>query len=235
MTVRSVGARLCAAGVLVAVSALLAGCEKSVAGMAVRDPNVPPGKILKKSDIDELLLSPDELDGIMGASGLGVTLDEDTLNDNSDAVSDPDCAGAAYGAQEVAYGDSGYTAVRDQIVREPGDNNAHWLEQVVALYPSAAEAKKFLQESKEKWQDCAGSLVTYDSSDQPLTWEVSDVTAEDTSITQMSTPEVASSGGCHHSMAVAANVIAEAWACGDDVVDQATSITSAIGDKVDNA
>lgn len=221
-------------GIALAVAVLSAGCDKAVQGLAVRDPNEPAGKILAKSDLADLSLSVDELNDIMGAGDLAVTVDRDELNDNSESVSDPSCVGAAYGAQESVYGTSGYTAVLHQILREPGESNEHWVEQVVVMFPTGDEAKSLLKEAKQTWEGCVGSLVTYDNGAEPVTWDVSDVTDEDSSINQMSRPEVSGTGGCQHSMAVAANVIAEAWACGNRVENEATSITDAIVGKIDD-
>jgi len=65
-------------------------------------------------------------------------------------VSDPDCLGAIYGAEEPVYAGSGWTAMRDQVAREPGEENEHWVEQTAVLYPSAEKAQKFFDENKER-------------------------------------------------------------------------------------
>ncbi|MHC9293859.1 sensor domain-containing protein [Mycobacterium sp. LTG2003] len=221
--------RLCATGVAMILSGLLSGCVTTVTGSAMRDPDAPPFETtLTESDLDEVLVPVEELNDIVGSFDLEVTLELDELNDNSEAVSDPECLAAAFGAQELVYGDTGWTALRDQIVREPGDDNPHWIEQAVVLYPSSQEARDFFDTSQATWDNCVGSIVTYNQDDQPLEWAVSEVTAEETTISQMSTPEGAPSGGCHHALSVASNVVVEAWACGDDIVDQASEIAGQI-------
>ena len=84
------------------------------------------------------------------------------MTDHSGEVSDPDCLGAIYGAEEPVYAGSGWTALRDQIAREPGEDNEHWVEQTAVLYPSAEKAQKFFDESKSSWQRCAGYSVSVD-------------------------------------------------------------------------
>ncbi|MGV0745724.1 sensor domain-containing protein [Mycolicibacterium sp. XJ870] len=228
-------ARLCTAGAAVIASVLLAGCVTTVTGSALRDPDAPPLETtLEESDLDGVLLPVEDLNNIVGSFDLEVSLDLDDLNDNSAAVSDQDCLGAAFGAQERVYGDSGWTAARDQIVREPGDDNPHWLEQAVVLYPSAEQAQDFFDVSQAMWDSCVGSIVTFDSENLPLEWAVSEVTVEESLISQMSTPKGAPSGGCHHAMSVASNVIVEAWACGDDIDSQAAEIAAQIVSNIEN-
>lgn len=225
--------RLCRAGAVAAVLAA-SGCTSTVAGTAVRDPNAPPPKTtLEESDLDGVLLSTSTLEGILGTSGLKVIVDTDQMQDQSDAVVDSNCLGAAYGAQEPVYADSGWTAVRDQVVREPGEHNEHWLEQAVVLYPSADEAKQFLDKSQSDWANCKGTLFTFSDDDELQTWNVTDVTEDGSTISQMSTPSSSSAGGCHHAMAVGANVIVETWACGESVTDEAVTIAKDIVAKIE--
>ena len=47
------------------------------------------------------------------------------MSDNLDVASDPDCLGAVMGSEEAVYADSGWTAVRDQVVAE--ENDEHWI------------------------------------------------------------------------------------------------------------
>ncbi|MGV9803650.1 sensor domain-containing protein [Mycobacterium sp. NPDC003449] len=234
MATRTNWTRLAAAGAAVIASGLLSGCVSTVGGTVLRDPDAPKFEsTLAESDLDGLLIPVNRLNDIVGSSDLEVNADFTELNDNSAAVSDIDCLGAAFGAQELVYGDSGWTAVRDQIVREPGADNPHWLEQAVVLYPSADRARNFFDASREIWDGCVGSIVTYDSQNLPLRWTVGEVTATDSSIGQMSTPEGSVGGGCHHAMSAAANVIVETWACGDDIVDQADTMARAIVARID--
>ncbi|MGW4100132.1 sensor domain-containing protein [Mycobacterium sp. NPDC004974] len=226
--------RLVATGVVVVASGLLSGCVTTVGGSAQRDPGAPrPETTLTEADLDDVLLPPDELDDIMGTSGLEVSADLDDLVDSFDAVSDVDCVGAAFGAQEVVFGELA-TAVRDQILREPGDDNASWLEQVVVLYSTSEDARDVFDAARATWDSCVGSLVTYDANATPLEWTVDEVTAEGSTISQMSTPEDARSGGCHHAMSVVSNVVVEAWACSDSVVDEGTAITGEMVANIEN-
>src|SRR4051794_36908622 len=104
-------------GLVVAVSVLLSGCTTVVAGHAARDKDAVPVDVapLKESQLGDVLLTADELDTITGSTTMAVTSDVDQLSDSSRLVSDPECLGAIFGAEEQVYG-KGLTAVRDQIV-----------------------------------------------------------------------------------------------------------------------
>lgn len=226
----SVGAQLLC---VVALAAALTGCDRAVSGVAVRDPNTPAGKILEKSALDDVLLSVDELDDILGTSTLDIKLDEKKLLDQSDAMADPSCAASAFGGQEELFGDSGYTGVRHQVFRESGAGSGYLAEQIVVSYPSGDDAKTLLEKAKTTWQDCAGTMTTYGSSGA-VDWSVDDVESDDSSISQFSTlPDV--SGGCSHSMDVSANVVVETWVCGPDSNGEALTIAKDIVKKVEEA
>ena len=68
--------------------------------------------LLTESQLDGLLLSIGELNGIMGSTQMKVTSELDEMTDHADEVSDPDCLGAVYGAEEPVYAGSGWTADR---------------------------------------------------------------------------------------------------------------------------
>ena len=129
---------------------------------------MPP---LNESKLDDVVLSIGEINAIMGSSTMEVTSELEEMTDHSDAVSDPECLGAIYGAEEPVYAGSGFTAVLDQISREEGDDNEHWVEQTVVLYPSADEAQKFFDESKAKWEECSNYTVSVDDGGTAYDWE----------------------------------------------------------------
>ena len=93
-----------------------------------------------------MLLSIDEVNEIMGTTQMEVTSELDEMTDSSDSVSDPDCLGAMFGAEEPVYDGTGWTAMRDVVAREPEEDNDHWVEQTAVLYPNADNAQEVLRE-----------------------------------------------------------------------------------------
>ena len=207
---------------------LLTGCVSTVSGTAVRAQNAGPTDVpaLEESKLDDVLLSIGDINGIMGSTTMKVTSELDEMTDHSDEVSDPDCLGTVYGAEEPVYAGSGWTAVRDQVSREPDEDNAHWVEQTAVLYPSADEGAEVLRQVEVEWEDCANSSVSVDGGGTAYYWQIDDVTAEDTMITQNSAQEDADGWACQHALSVVSNLTVEAWACGYSPKDEAATIAT---------
>jgi hypothetical protein len=218
----------CAVGVVIAASVLLSGCVSVVSGTAVRAQHAAPIEVpsLTEAKLGDVLLSAGELNGIMGSTQMKVTSELEEMTDHSGQVSDPDCLGAIYGAEEPVYAGSGWTTMRDQVVREAGENNEHWVEQTAVLYPSAEKTQKFFDDSKSTWQKCSGYSVSVDDQDATYLWQIDSVTSEDTLITQMTAQEDAEGWGCQHALSAVSNVIVEAWACGYSIKDEAATIAN---------
>ncbi len=201
-------------------------------GTAVRGRPAGPLDVplLTESELDGLLLSIGELNGIMGSTQMKVTSELDEMTDHADEVSDPDCLGAVYGAEEPVYAGSGWTAVRDQVAREPNDDNEHWVEQTAVLYPAAENAQGFFDDATATWRDCANSAIGV--GDGEYMWQLGEVENDDNLITQLTTQEGADGWACQHALSLVSNVTVEAWACGYAVSDEAAEIVTAM---VDNA
>ncbi len=144
-----------------AASVLLSGCVSTVAGIAMRDGHAVPSDVplLKESALDKVLLSIDEVNEIMGVTDIEVTSELEEMTNSSGKVSDPDCLGAMYGAEEPVYDGSGWTAVRDVVAREPEDENDHWVEQTAVLYPSADDGEEVLRQVPDDLGELRGVIA----------------------------------------------------------------------------
>lgn len=202
----------------------------TIAGTAVRASGAAPVDVaqLSESDLERVLIRASAVNGIMGAHGMEVVASSEDLSDNSDVVSDRDCLGAIYGAEKLVYGGSDWIAIRDEVVQEPNDDNEHWVEQIAVLYPSAAKARNFVEESKAAWQQCAGRSVDIDNGDVHSTWDLGDFRAEEPKsgliLTQLTEQRRAGGWGCQHALTSASNVVIEAWACTNGIQDEAAAI-----------
>jgi hypothetical protein len=168
----------------------------------------------------------------MGSGRMKVSSQLEEMVDHSQDVSDPDCLGSIYGAEQPVYAGSGWTAMRDQVVREPDEDNDHWVEQTAVLYPSAEKAQKFFDDSKASWQKCSGYSVSVDDLDATYLWQINSLTAQDSLITQGTAQEDADGWACQHALSAVSNVTVEAWACGYSIKDEAATIAN---DMVANA
>ncbi|KWX66297.1 hypothetical protein ASJ79_06340 [Mycobacterium sp. NAZ190054] len=210
----------------------MVGCVSTVDGTAVRSRgsvplNVPP---LDEAKLDMVLLTVGELNDIVGSTRMKVTSELDEMTDHSAEVSDPDCLGAVYGAEAPVYADTGWTAMRDQVVREPDDDNDHWVEQTAVLYPAEENARRFFDDSSAMWQDCANAAITVGEGD--YLWQLDDVRVGEALITQITTQEGADGWACQHALSVVSNLSVEVWACGYSITDEAAEIATAM---VENA
>ena len=200
----------------------------TVAGTAARAEHAGPVDVppLKESALDHVLLSIGDLNGIVGSTQMKVTASMQEMTDHSSAVSDPDCLGSIYGAEEPVYAGTGWTAVRDQVAREPDQDNDHWVEQTGVLYPSADQAQKFVDDSTSTWKNCAGSSISVDDGESSYLWQLDNATVKDNLVTQMTTQEEANGWACQHALSVVSNLTVEAWACGYSIHDEAATMAT---------
>lgn len=219
-----VATRACAVGI--SAVALLSGCESTVSGTAVRAKSATPLDVapLTASKLDAVLLSIDELEALVGATNMTFVDQSEDMSDNSAGVSDPDCLGSLFGAEKDVYDGSHWTAVRDQVAREPGNDNDHWVQQTIVLYPAAGDAEKMFNDATSNWEKCAGSAVASESSDSSYIWEIDDVAVKDDLIAQVIMQEESGGWECQHAMAAVSNVTIETWACADGINDEAVDI-----------
>ncbi|WP_293238893.1 sensor domain-containing protein [Mycolicibacterium sp.] len=222
------GARAFAALVTAAVAS--SGCSSTVQGLAVRDADASPADVrpLRKSQLDGVMLSIAQINAMAGATKMEIVLEGKEMSDNSDAVSDPDCLGSIYGAEDLVYRSSNWTAVVDQVAREPQNGNEHWVEQTAVLYGTEEAARDFVEKSSSNWRDCSGFSVAVDDGTTSSIWLIDDVTVDDDMTTQVIAQEDSDGWECQHAMTSVANVSVETIACAFGVNDEAATMARAI-------
>lgn len=209
---------------------MASGCTSTVEGLAVRDADANPidVKPLRESQLDDVPLSIAQLNGIVGATQMEIVLSDKAMSDNSDAVSDPDCLGSIYGAEHLVYQSSDWTAVRDEVAREPEDGNEHWVEQTAVLYPTEKHAKDFIETSTSSWRDCSGFSVAVDDGTSSSIWQIDDVKVEGDVVTQAISQEDSDGWECQHAMSSVANLSVETIACAFGINDEAVTMVNAM-------
>ena len=212
------------------VVALASGCVATVGGTAVQAHRTSSGSVdvprLEKSDLDRVMLTAGAVNGIMNATGIRQTASSEDMSDHADVVSDVDCLGAIYGGEEKVYDGSGWTALRDQVLQEPNFDNDHWIEQIAVLFPSAEQARQFLEKSATAWMSCDGTSIDIDNDEVHSTWDIGPADVSGDVLTQGAEQQDAGGWGCQHAMASAANLIVEVWACSDSIGDEAKTIAT---------
>ncbi|OPX05563.1 serine/threonine-protein kinase PknH/PknJ [Mycobacterium sp. AT1] len=191
----------------------------------------PPPPVFAASAIDGVLLSPDEVNEILGTSevatseGRGLLKVADTtygMSDNSEIVTPPACVGLLFGAEYSAWGGSGFLEMRNQTLRPDQyasyDNNVPTpseIEQTVAVFSTADQAQAFMTTSQNQWERCAGGEVRRRYVESGHTYTVGRVQREADLLT-VSMAAVSGLDGanaCEHALGVRDNVVVGARSC----------------------
>ncbi|PRC45360.1 sensor domain-containing protein, partial [Mycobacterium sp. ITM-2017-0098] len=99
-------------------------------------------------------------------------------------------------------------------------------------FPSADQARTFLNTSADRWSRCGGQTFSISSSTGDERWTVGDVTRTDLEVMQRATAEAEGGYACQHVVRAVSNVVIEALACHDNVADEADRIADDIADNM---
>jgi PknH-like protein len=205
------------------------GCTSTVQGEAVkRAGSVPADDVppLEEYALEDLMLSNGALNKIAD-SEMESFYTSDELNENADLVSDVDCLGAIYPGESAVYDDSGWTAVRDELlIDSANEDDSHVIEQTVVLFDSSDEAVEFFEKSKDVWNECATAEdVTVE--DGPWTPDpVEDVSER--MIAQKAELNGTIKGHCQHALGVVSNLIVEGFSCAPSDNEEGQQIATQI-------
>jgi serine/threonine kinase PknH len=197
-------------------------------------PAPPPPEPIPADRLSALLLSPPDINSVMGSSTMEPGKPITSMDTSSVTLSSQACQGALYTSQDPVYAGTGYTGVSGLVSSEPGDNYDHWVNQAVVAFPSADKAKAFLQTSADKWKGCASKTVTVTNKGKTYRWTFAQINGGPPKITVVDTQEGADGWECQRAMGVANNVVVDINACGYHISDQGGQITDKIVDKINN-
>lgn len=177
---------------------------------------------LSETALDNVLLSEQKINEIFGGTNVRVVgTTGETLSNLSDDVSDADCVGVHYTAQEDVYRGTGWTAVRDEVLRD--DGGEHFMNQTVVLFRSDDQAAKFFEDSDAQWRECVNTTLVVTGDDGDSTWNIFDLNESGPDLISMEIGLEGSPRVCRHAMGFVANVVAETIACSDNISDEAKS------------
>ena len=181
--------------------------------------------------LDGVLLSPAELDIAMNADGMAVNETSTETSDDSASVPDKDCRSIDDPAETSVYDGSGWSAVRSQHLRAPGDAFDQIVWQAVVSFPSANDAARFFGASAQRWTACSNRQ--YHSINDPgqpdMVWTVGRVAnISDT----LSATRGSDGWACQRALTVSNNVIIDIAACSGNPAQAAANIAHQIAAKV---
>jgi serine/threonine-protein kinase len=165
--------------------------------------------VAQPNSLNGLLLSVDQINTAMGVTGMSSVGTMTALTDNSFAVSDPACLPLSGAAEAKVYANSGYSAVRAQVVAKAQQNA---LNQAAVLFPSAQAASAFFAASTQGWQGCANRQFTLSANGNSQVNNVGPVSDANGTLSATVTP-ANSLGVCERALTAANDVVIDVTAC----------------------
>lgn len=228
----------CAWGLVVAGAVLLAGCGNrgetahSTVTSSVPTTTTTTAVPVAEDGLRPLLLTADEVNPVMGMTDMKGHAPHDVLPDDSATMQPPECLAVDGVAQEQVYGRSGFSAVREQSVSD-GEDNAHYVDQAVVLFPTAKEAEAFFEASAKQWPQCH----EYTHIQSGSQWTAGRISNAEGVLSTVATQQNAGESpwqACGRALTVANNVVVDVNTCSADPKDTAVVIARQIAAKVPN-
>jgi len=220
-----------ATSVVGGVVVLIAGCGGSNQANQTATTTITsliPRPVVER-ELESLLLTPAQVNPLMGATGMAVIRRHDAMSDDSATMKPPECLAIDGSAQAKVYANSGFTGVRDQELND-GDAFTHYAEQAVVLFPTVKQAHVFFVSSGLRWPACHH----YSHTQTRTQWEVAPVSDDNDDLSTISTQQEAKTGGwaCGRALAVRNNVVVDVNTCSANPASSAVDIANQIVAKV---
>lgn len=184
---------------------------------------------LVERELSELLLTPDQVNGVMGSTTMAVTHEQTSMSDNAATMAPPECLALDGAAELTVYADGGSWAERDQSLND-GDGFAHYVKQSVVLFPTTDQADAFLEASAQQWPACH----QYTHVQSGTNWSVGQISQADRTLSAFTTEQDAAAPGwaCGRALEVRNNVVIDINTCSADPADSAVTIADQIAANV---
>jgi hypothetical protein len=194
--------------------------------------STPPPPPVAVEALDGLLLSPDQINTAMGATGITVNGTSTDMFDYSANVPDKDCR-FIYSAEASVYDGSGWTAVRSQHLQEPVYDFDHEVWQAVVAFPSANDAARLFAASAQRWPACSNRQYHYIEPSKPdKVWTVGPIANTNGTLSTTDTLEGGEGLTCQRALTVSNNIAIDVAVCPDNPALAAVTIAHQIAAKV---
>lgn len=193
---------------------LLAGCHSGKQAGPAPTTTSPSKPAVAEAALEGLLLSPADINTAMGATDMTVSGTYNTFVDDSKVVADQACRVTAIDADTDSYAGSGWTAVREQSLRERGHHAAHYADQAVVLFPSADKASAFYTATVQRWPACSNRQFTRTPAGVAAQqWAVGPISNTNGTLSNVITEQGGSSEVCERAVTVSNNVAVDISTC----------------------
>jgi serine/threonine protein kinase len=176
----------------------------------------PPRPPFAERDLEGLLLSPDQINTAMGATGLTVSSTTSARGyDDSAIMPDKACLPMSSPVQSTVLAGSGWSALRGQALQQPpGDTWTLAVKQDVVLFSSAHDADAFFTASAQSWPACSNRQYTYTEAGKPdQLWTVGPVSNTNGTLSATKTQVLGEGWTCQRALTVAKAVAIDVEAC----------------------
>ena len=223
--------RLATALAAVAVGLAASGCAITTNGSPNPAADASPLAALpvREVTLDGSLLSAAEINAMMSAGGMTVHTSRQNMWDDSPHVANEDCLAVDGPAEDKIYAGSGWTAMRAQVLQEPGETWAHYVLQSIIAFPSAADATAFFTASSNSWRACSNRRFTYTRPGPDRVWTTTQVSNTTGTMAISLAMDGLKHWTCRHALRVANNAAIDVQACGYHPAD---STAIAIADQI---
>lgn len=191
-------------------------------------------KLVPDSALTGLLLSDDDLNAIMGTSGMTPHPPVLQMSDHRNLLPNLNCLGV-WQVDESSIYESNWKSMRQQLFRVPDtDQWSSLVVESVVSYRTTDGARQFFTESTGRWSKCANHKVNIQLNGATLpAWRSGDLTKTGT---RLAMPYTRGSGdqtrSCQHVLSMAANLILDIQACKPQQQPAVTQ-AGAIADKIE--
>ena len=216
--------RLATALAAVGIGLAATGCATTTNGSpALADHTGPLAapSVAVVAQLDRSLLSTAEINAVMGATEMSVHTSRQDMWDDSPNIADMNCVAVDGPAEDKIYTGRGWTAMRAQVLQEPGDVWAHYVLQSVVAFPSVADAAAFFTASSKSWRACSNRRFTYTRPGPDPVWNTAQVSNAAGMLAISLVRDGVKHWICQHALTVADEVAVEVQACGFNQTDPA--------------
>ncbi|SRX94767.1 putative transmembrane serine/threonine-protein kinase H PknH (protein kinase H) (STPK H) [Mycobacterium tuberculosis H37Rv] [Mycobacterium shimoidei] len=218
-----------AASVCIVMTACSNGSDQDTAKSSTTTTTTFIPRPVVEREIDTFLLSPEQINPVMGTDKLAITKKHDTMSDDAATMQPRECLAIDGSAQAQVYADSGFTAVRDQALND-GDNFTHFAEQAVVLFPTAKQAGAFFAASAKQWPACH----EYTHVQSGTKWKPGPVSNSNGVLSVVATQQDAKAPGwaCGRALQLKNNVIVDVNTCSPDPKNSAVDLANQIAARI---
>jgi hypothetical protein len=229
-------AALTVASVCIAVSACAGGSDNGKPSTTTRPTSTSPKPVpLLDTALPGLLLSVDEINGVMGSDAMSVASTRFGMSDDSGTMEPPECLAVDGSAQATVYADTGFSAEREQTLQDGADpaggaNFTHYAKQAVILFPSAKQAAAVVNAAAQQWPACHD----YTHLQSGSLWSASPVSNVNGMVSVTAAQQNANAPGwaCGRALTARNNVVIDINTCSANPADTAVTIANKIAAKV---